>query len=175
MLPLLTMGVFAEEKKMGTLELLWTYPVVDGQILLAKFLGCLTIFSLITLLNMVYPLVLWVFYKFSWGPVFACFAGFFLLGVLFISCGVLTSYCTEHEIVAALVSFSAFLLFWFLTWNEAAFSAEVLGLLLHISVFDRFKPFSQGVVFLRDVIYFLAASCLFLTITLRAMKMRNGE
>ena len=58
MLPLLTMGVFAEEKKMGTLELLWSYPLKDWEILLGKFLSCLTVFALLVVLNFIYPFFL---------------------------------------------------------------------------------------------------------------------
>ena len=175
MLPLLTMGVFAEEKKMGTLELLWSYPLKDWQILGGKFLGCLTILLLLIVLNIVYPIILSAYYPFHWKPLVACYLGFFLLGMFFISCGMLVSFTTENEIVAAVISFSLFLLFWFLTWNEAAYSRDVLKIILHISVFDRFRPFTQGIIMLRDAFFFLYSTLLFLFITLRAMRMRNWE
>ncbi|MBW2367003.1 MAG: ABC transporter permease subunit [Deltaproteobacteria bacterium] len=173
MLPLLTMGVFAEEKKMGTLELLWSYPLKDWEILIGKFLSCLTVFFLLLILNFCYPAVLNLYYSFSWGPLFACYLGCFLLGAFFISSGILISFTTENEIVAAAVSFSLFLLFWFLTWNEAAYTPEVLNVLLRISVFDRFREFTRGIVVVKDVIFFVSATVLFITITYRAMRMRD--
>jgi len=175
MLPILTMGVFAEEKKMGTLELLWSYPLKDWEILLGKFLSCLTVFALLVTLNFIYPLVLSLYYSFSWEPLAACYLGFFLLGAFFISCGILISFTTENEIVAVAVSFSIFLLFWFLTWNEAAYSPAVLEVLLRISVFDRFREFTRGVIVLKDVVFFVSSTLLFLFVTFRAMKMRNWE
>ncbi len=175
MLPLLTMGIFAEEKKTGTLELLWSYPFKDWEILLGKFFGCLTVFLLLIALNTTYAAMLSLHYPFSWKPLAACYLGFFLLGTLFISCGMMISLTTENEIVAAVISFSLFLLFWFLTWNEAAFSPPVLKVLLRISVFDRFRPFTHGVIVLKDVVFFVYSTLLFLFVTLRTLNMRNWE
>lgn len=175
MLPLLTMGVFAEEKKMGTLELLWSYPLKDWEILLGKFLGCLTVFMLLLILNSIYPLALSAYYPFSWKPLVACYFGVFLLGAFFVSCGILISFTTENEIVAAVVSFSLFLLFWFLTWNEAAYGPAMLKILLRVSVFDRFRPFTYGVIVIKDVVFFSCSTLFFLFATLRAMKLRNWE
>jgi ABC-2 type transport system permease protein len=173
LLPLLTMGVFAEEKKLGTLELLWTYPLKDWQILAGKFFGCLIAFVCLIALNLVYPVVLGFYYSFSWKPLLASYLGFYLLGAFFISCGIFISFLTENQIVAAVASFSLFIFFWFLTWNEAAYSPGMLRFLLHISVFDRFKPFTQGIIVVRDVIFFLMASALFLFLTLKFMSVRN--
>lgn len=175
MLPLLTMGVFAEERKMGTLELLWSYPLKDWEILIGKFLACLTLMFLLIILNTVYPLVLRSYHWFSWGPLLACYLGFFLLGAFFISCGLLVSFTTENEIVAASISFSVFLLFWFLTWNEAAYPPELLAFLLRISVFDRFKDFTKGMIVVKDVVFFISATLLFIGINYRAMRMRDWK
>jgi ABC-2 type transport system permease protein len=171
--PLLTMGVFAEEKKMGTLELLWTYPLKDWQILVGKFLACLCALGGMVALNMLYPVLLRLYYSFPWQPLLAAYFGFFLLGVLFISCGIFISLLTENQIVAAVASFSLFVLFWFLTWNEAAYSAGTLNLLLHISVFDRFKSFTQGVIAIPDILFFLMSSSFFLFLALKIMGIRN--
>jgi gliding motility-associated transport system permease protein len=175
MLPLLTMGIFAEEKKMGTLELLWSYPLKDWEILSGKFLGALTVFMVLIIFNCIYPAMFSMYYEFSWKPLLACYSGFFLLGSFFISCGILISFTTENEIVAAVVSFSVFLLFWFLTWNEAAYGPDVLKVLLRISVFDRFKQFTHGVIVLGDVVFFIYSTLLFLFFTLRTMNMRNWD
>ena len=173
LLPLLTMGIFAEEKKLGTLELLWTYPLKDWQILLGKFFGCLIAFACLVALNLLYPVALGFYYPFSWKPLLVCYLGFYLLGTFFISCGIFISFLTESQIVAAVASFSLFIFFWFLTWNEAAYSPGVLNFLLHISVFDRFKPFTQGIIVVRDMIFFLMATCMFLFLTLKFMSIRK--
>jgi ABC-2 type transport system permease protein len=173
MTPLLTMGVFAEEKKMGTLELLWTYPLKDWQILMGKFLACLCALGCMVGLNMLYPMLLGFYYSFPWQPLLAAYLGFFLLGVFFISCGIFISFLTENQIVAAVVSFSVFIFFWFLTWNEAAYSAGTLNFLLHISVFDRFKPFTQGIIVIPDILFFLMSSSFFLFMALKFMGIRN--
>lgn len=175
MLPILTMGIFAEEKKMGSIELLWSYPLKDWEIVWGKFFGCLTVYVLLIALNAIYPLVFSLFYPFSWKPLAACYLGFFLLGAFFISSGMLISFTTENVIVAAVVSFSLFILFWFLTWNEAAYSSSLLKVLLHVSVFDRFKPFTKGLISIKEVIFFVCSTLMFLIVTMRAMKLRNWE
>ena len=94
-LPLLTMRLFAEEKKLGTIELLWTYPLKDPQIILGKFLACLFVFVLMVLCTLVYPLLLASVHKFSWGPPLAGYLGIMLLGATFIACGTFISSLTQ--------------------------------------------------------------------------------
>ena len=76
-LPLLTMRLFAEEKKLGTIELLWTYPLTDLQIILGKFLACLFVFVVMVLCTLVYPALLSHVHAFAWGPPHLSFGFFF--------------------------------------------------------------------------------------------------
>jgi len=172
-IPLLTMRLFAEEKKLGTIELLLTYPFRDLEILLGKFLACLVVFSLMIGLTLLYPILLAVVYQVEVGPLAASYLGLFLLGSAFISCGIMVSSLTENQIVAALVTLGFILLFWFIDWNEAAASPTVANVLHHFSFFEHFYNFARGVIDTKDVIYFILFTFFFLFLTLRSLESRR--
>src|SRR5512144_1440658 len=128
-LPLLTMRLFAEERKLGTIELLWTYPVRDRQIVAGKFLAAWVFFAILVVLATIPFVIFHFFYSFAPGPPLAGLLGLVLLGTAFISCGIAASTVTENQVVAAMLTYGALVLFWFMTWNESV-SGETLGQLL---------------------------------------------
>ncbi|HEX7410470.1 MAG TPA: ABC transporter permease subunit [Candidatus Binatia bacterium] len=172
-LPLLTMRLFAEEKKLGTIELLWTYPARDGEIVIGKFLAC-WIFFLITLLaTAVGPIIFYCFYHFAVGPLLAAYFGIFLLGTAFIACGLFISSLTENQVVSAMGTYGILVFFWFLTWNEEATSEHLIHVLLRLSLFDHFYNFSRGVIDTRDVAFFALFTGFFLFLTLQSLSARK--
>jgi ABC-2 type transport system permease protein len=172
-IPLLTMRLFAEEKKLGTMELLFTYPFRDIEIVLGKFLACLVMLSLMLLLTLLYPILLAVIYQVEVEPLTASYLGMFLIGSAFISCGIMVSSLTENQIVAALVTYGFILIFWFIDWNEAAASPAVAEVLHHFSFFEHFYNFARGVINTKDVVYFLLFIFFFLFLTLRSLESRQ--
>lgn len=172
-IPLLTMRLFAEEKKLGTIELLLTYPFRDLEILLGKFLACLVVFSLMLGFTILYPLLLAIVYQVEVGPLAASYLGMFLLGSAFISCGIMVSSLTENQIIAALVTAGIIVIFWFIDWNEAAMSPGLAEVLHHFSFFEHFYNFARGVIDTKDVIYFLLFIFFFLFLTLRSLASRR--
>jgi ABC-2 type transport system permease protein len=172
-IPLLTMRLFAEEKKLGTIELLFTYPFRDSEILLGKFLASLAVFSLMIGLTVLYPILLAIVYEVEVWPLVASYLGLFLLGAAFISCGILVSSLTENQIVAALVSSGIILAFWFIDWNEAAMTPIMADVLHHVSFFEHFYNFARGVIETKDIIYFLLFTFFFLFLTLRSLESRR--
>ena len=172
-IPLLTMRLFAEEKKLGTIELLFTFPFKDLDILLGKLLACLAVFSLMLGLTVLYPVLLAIVYEVEIGPLAASYLGMFLLGSAFISCGIMVSSLTENQIVAALVTAGIIVAFWFIDWNEAAASPAVANVLHHFSFFEHFYNFARGVIDTKDVIYFVLFIFFFLFLTLRSLESRR--
>jgi len=170
--PLLTMRLFAEERKLGTLELLWTYPVRDGQLLAGKFLAAFVVYLGMTAATLVGPAVLYALHPFAVPPLVAGYVGLVLLGVAFIACGLATSTLTDNQVVAAMLAYGVLVFAWFATWNEAAIGARLAPVLLQLSLFDHFYGFAQGVIDSRDVVYLLAFATLFLFVALRALGAR---
>jgi ABC-2 type transport system permease protein len=172
-LPLVTMRLLAEERKLGTLELLWTLPVRDGEVIAGKFLAALGAYLAMLLPTLIGPLVLWLMHPFPPGPLAAGYVGMLLLGAAFIACGLAASAVTESQGVSALLTYGVLVLAWFLAWNEAALSERVAPVVTALSLFDRFYGFAQGAIDSRDVAYFLAFIALFLFLALRALGARS--
>ena len=172
-LPLLTMRLFAEERKLGTIELLWTYPIRDSEIVLGKFLACFIFFLVMLLPTMLGPLLLHQYYQFDVGPVVAAYLGMLLLGTAFIACGMFISSLTENQIVSAMGTYGILVFFWFVTWNEEAASAQLIDFLLRLSLFDRFYFFARGVIDTKDVVFFLLFIAFFMFLTLESLGSRK--
>jgi ABC-2 type transport system permease protein len=172
-LPLLTMRLFAEEKKLGTIELLWTYPLKDPQIILGKFLACFVVYVLMVLGTFVYPLLLSTVHSFAWGPPFAGYLGVVLLGASFIACGTFISSLTENQVVSAMSTYGILVFFWFLTWNEEALGPQLISYVSRFSLFDRFEDMSKGVINTKDVAFFVLTTLIFLYLTLQSLESRK--
>jgi ABC-2 type transport system permease protein len=166
------MRLFAEERKLGTLELIWTYPVRDRELLAGKFVAALALYLAMLATTLVGPAILWAFHPFSLPPVVAGYVGLVLIGSAFVACGLAASAVTENQVVAAMLAYGVLVLAWFATWNEAAIGARLAPLLLQLSLFDHFYGFAQGVIDSRDVAYLLAFATLFLFLALRALGAR---
>jgi ABC-2 type transport system permease protein len=172
-LPLVTMRLFAEEKKLGTLELLWTYPVRDGEIVLGKFLAAWLFYVVMLAATAAGPLAFYYFQPFDVLPVLAGYLGILLLGSAFIACGLFISSLTENQVVSAMVTYGILVLFWFLTWNEEAATHAVMRWLLGLSLFDRFFNFTRGVIDTKDVAFFGLFVSLFLFLTWQSLATRS--
>jgi ABC-2 type transport system permease protein len=167
------MRLFAEEKKSGTIELLLTYPVRDGEVLFGKYLAALVLFAGMLALTLVYPgLVAWTT-RLEWGPLATGYLGLLLQGAAFIAVGILISSLTENQIVAAVATFGTLLIFWVISW-AADSAGPVLGRVLsHVSLTEHFESFAKGVIDTKDVIYYLNLTILSLFLTLRSLESKR--
>ncbi|HYD48468.1 MAG TPA: ABC transporter permease [Terriglobales bacterium] len=172
-LPLLTMRQFAEEKKLGTIELLWTYPIRDGEIVAGKFLAAWIFYLLMIALTAVNPILFYAYHPFDIAPLLSAYLGMILLGTAFIACGLFISSLTENQVLAAMGTYGVLIFFWFVTWNEEAGNKWVIGALLKLSLFDRFFNFSRGVIDTKDIFFFALFTLLFLFLTLQALNARK--
>jgi ABC-2 type transport system permease protein len=173
LVPLLTMRLFAEERKLGTLELLWTYPVRDVEIIAGKFIACLAVVTVMLAATLAHPLMLSAFQPVDVGPLAAGYLGLWLFAAAFVACGLAMSALTESQLVAAAGTYGVLLLLWVITWNEAAVNEVTLSLLLPFSMFDRFYTFALGAVDTRHVVYLLLFTATFLALTFFALDARR--
>lgn len=172
-LPLVTMRLFSEERKLGTIELLWTYPVRDGEIIAGKFLAAWIFYVVMLLPTVINPVVLYQYYQFDVPPLFAAYLGMLLIGTAFLACGLFISSLTENQVLSAMGTYGVLVFFWFMTWNEEAVNSRLLGFLQGLSLFDRFFNFARGVIDTRDVAFFLLFSLLFLFLTQLSLNSRK--
>jgi ABC-2 type transport system permease protein len=171
--PALTVRLFAEEEKLGTLELLLTAPVRDTEVVLGKFLAALGVFSVMLLLTLYYPLLLILFGHPDLGPIFSGYLGIFLLGAVFLSIGLFASSLTSNQIVAFVISSALVLFFWFIG-EAGGMAGEGADLIFQwISFSTYFPDFGRGVIDSNGVIYYLSMVLVFLFLTIRSIETRR--
>lgn len=171
-IPLLTMRLVAEERKLGTFELLCSLPVRDAELVAGKYLAVAAVYVAMLGGTTIAPAVLWTFHPFPIGPVVAGYVGLLLLGMAFLACGLAISATTENQVVAAMVTYGLLLFLWFVSWNEAALSTQLLSSLRGLSLFDHFHSFARGVIDSRSVVYFLGFTAFFLFLAVRVLGSR---
>jgi ABC-2 type transport system permease protein len=164
--PLITMRLFAEERNLGTLEVLLTAPVSEIEIVLAKFVASLSLITLMLLLSASYAVVLVLFGDPDLGPIYSGYFGLFLFGAALVGAGLLASALTSNQIVAALISLSVFLLLWIIDNFGWLLPDPFDALVVNLSLSVHFRPFAVGSIYLSDVGFFL--SIVLLTVFLSA-------
>jgi ABC-2 type transport system permease protein len=170
LVPIITMRAFAEEKRNGTYELLLTSPLTVTQIVLGKFLGCLFFISVMILLTGVYPAILFLYGNPELGILASGYLGLYLLGVVFISVGLLTSSLTENQIVAAVTCFVILLLLYVLSWPAETTGTALGEALKYLSVIEHFSEMVKGLIDTKNLVYFLTVIFLSLFLTHRCVE-----
>jgi ABC-2 type transport system permease protein len=156
MLPLITMRLFSEEKKIGTEELLYTSPISVSQIILGKFLASLLVLLTMLALTGLLALFTFIFGNPEIAPILNGYLGLFLMGAAFIGIGIFFSSLTENQIVSAILTFGALLLFWIINWASYSAAGFWKGVLNYISFLQHFDNMTQGILDTTDVVYYLS-------------------
>ena len=173
MMPLLTMRLFAEEKKSGTIELLLTYPISDIEVILGKFFACFIVFLLMLLLTFTYPGLLIMLGEPEIGPTITGYIGLIFMGAAFISLGIFTSSLTENQIIAATLSFGFLLLFFMMGYSVSLMGPTLGNLMNYISMIQHLEGFAKGIVDTTDIIYYILFITLFIFLTLRVLESKK--
>ncbi|MBM4284170.1 MAG: ABC transporter permease [Deltaproteobacteria bacterium] len=172
MVPLLTMRLLAEEKRSGTAELLFTYPLSDWAVIIGKYLASLIVYLIFLACTLVYPVFFSFLGKLDWGPVLSGYLGLILLGGACLALGLFASSLTENQIIAAVAAFAMLLLFWLIGWQQEVGSPGA-GFFGAISLLDHFENLLKGVIDTRDLVYFLSFIFFFLFLTKRQLESRR--
>ncbi len=166
----LTMRLLAEERKMGTLELLLTAPVRDSEVIMGKFLGSLCILVVMLVLTFYYPILLMCFGDPDMGPIATGYLGLFLLGCASLAVGLFASSLTSNQIVAAVVAGGILFALWF-TGMVANLLPEAIGEAIgYFSLSYYFPDLMRGVIDTRGIIYYLSITALFLFLAIRSLE-----
>lgn len=174
--PILTMRLVAEELKLGTLELLMTAPVREGEIVVGKFLGAFATLFAMLLLTWFYPIILDLGGgEPDYGPVFSGYIGLLLFGSAFMAIGLLASCITSNQILSAVVGLGLLLILWL------ASAAGTLvqnvewakGLINYVSLTNIYVDFLRGVIDTKAVIFLLSITATMLFAATRAVEARR--
>lgn len=175
LMPLITMRLFAEERRSGTIELLLTYPVRDGAVLVAKYVAALALYVLMLGLTLLYPGILFYFTRVEWGPLLTGYLGLLLMGATFLAIGIFASSLTENQIVASITTFGTLLFLWVIGWSAEYVGGSWGRVLSHLSLLDHFDTFARGVLDTKDVIYYINVTIVALFLTLRSLEARRWK
>jgi ABC-2 type transport system permease protein len=174
-MPMLTMRLFAEEQKSGTIELLLTYPVRDGEVLLGKFLAASALYVLLLAFTLLYPGMVAHFGRLEWAPVLTGYLGLLLLGGAFLAIGVFLSSLTENQIIAAFSTFGVLLALWVIGWGADFAGGTMRSVLQYLSVPEHMDSFGKGVLETKDVVYYVSMIALALFLALRSLESKRWK
>jgi ABC-2 type transport system permease protein len=166
----LTMRLVAEEKKLGTWELLLTAPIRDAEIILGKFLASLAILAGMLVLTLYYPILLIVFGDPDLGPIATSYLGLLLLGSACLSIGIFASTLTTNQIVSAVVAGGLLFGLWFLGAVDGLAPGPLAEVLSFLSLSYHFPDLIRGVVDTQAIVYYLSVTTLFLYLSIESIE-----
>jgi ABC-2 type transport system permease protein len=166
----LAMRLIAEEKKLGTWELLLTAPLRDTEVVLGKFLGSLGMLVSMLILTLYFPLLLWIFGDPDVGPIVTSYLGLFLLGAASLSIGLFASSVTSNQIVAAVIAGGILAILYFIGMAGNNITGAIGDILSYISLYHHFPAFTIGIIDTQAIVYYLSITALFLFLTIRSIE-----
>jgi ABC-2 type transport system permease protein len=170
LIPMISMRLFAEEKRQGTMELLMTSPVKDWEIILGKWLGAMIMYACVIGISGINVAILFAYGNPDWRPVLAGYLGLLLQGGCLLAIGTFISTTTRNQIIAGGATFAVCLLLWVLDWVSSYEQAGWAKVVAYCSVLTHFEPFSKGVIDTKDVIFYLSMIFLGLFLTQRSLE-----
>jgi ABC-2 type transport system permease protein len=173
--PILSMGLMAQEWATGTIESLLTAPVNESDVVLGKFLGSLGFFGVLVAPTLLYAVMLSLYGHTDKGPIACGYLGIVLVGALFIAVGLFCSSLTRSQVVAAVASSALLFTTTIVPWYVAgrATLGDFWRNVADQSVLRRYEDFSRGVIDSGNVVFFIAATVLFLFLTVKVLESRR--
>ncbi len=169
--PVLTMRLLSEELRSGSIEVLMTAPITEGQVIAGKYLAAMTFYGFLWLPTAIYGLNIHLYEKMDWGPVAAGYLGILLIGSLFISIGVFASSTTRSQLLAAMITVAlVFLLFLLSLFGELTIRDVLKKALEHVNIWNHIDEFANGIVDTRRLIFYLSGTLFFLFLASRALE-----
>jgi len=179
LVPAVTMRMFADEKKSGTIEILFTRPLSDFQIIIAKYLA-----GLILVLFSILPSLVYFYSVYQLGnPVgnidlggtWGSYIGLFFLAAIYVAIGILSSAFTENQIIAFISAiFMSFIMYIGFDYLSDLGSLKTIdNLVINLGINEHYKSMSRGVIDSRDMIYFISVIAFFLFITKTVLQSRK--
>lgn len=168
--PMLTMGLFAEERKRGTIELLLTTPVGNFQAMMGKYLASLTFLFILFATSAITVSPLFIFGRPDWKPILSGYLGMFLYGAALLAIGLFISTLTENQIVAVMITFGVSLVLWLIdafAYSSTGMAKSVIG---YLSVINHLEDFIKGVIDTSHILYYVTFAFVGLFLTYRSLE-----
>lgn len=165
-MPMLTMGLFSEEKKRGTIELLLTAPLTDLEVVLGKFFAAAAFYVILLVSTWIPMAILYLYGSPASGPILTAYLGLLLYGLSILAVGLFISTLTENQIIAAVLSFGTIMVLWLVdVVAQNTESPTGKGVLTYLSILSHLDDFMKGVLSSSHIIFYvsLMITALFLT------------
>ncbi len=176
--PLLSMGLLAQEWATGTIETLMTASLSETDVVIGKFLGSFLFFLVMLAPTLLYVVVLAAYSnpRLDFGPIFSGYLGIVLVGGLFISIGLFCSSVTRSQVVAAVAAGAVLFLITIAPWwASGKILSDTWQRILNQAVFKRYTDFSRGLIDMGNLVFFIAATGVFLFLTVKVMESRRWK
>jgi ABC-2 type transport system permease protein len=170
LIPMITMRLFAEEKRSGTIELLATSPIRDMEIIIGKWLAAMILYAAILGISAVNVAILFAYGKPDWKPLLVGYLGLLLQGGCLLAIGTFISTTTRNQIIAGTATFAVCLLLWVFDWVSSYETAAWAKVVAYLSVMTHFEPFSKGVIDTKDVVFYVSMIIFGLFLTARSLE-----
>lgn len=175
--PILTMRTFSEDLRQKTDQLLFTAPVRLSGIVMGKFFAALTMFGLVLLSTLLWPLLISLFGEVNVAEVLGNMIGLLSVVCVYVAIGLFISSLTENQLVAAVGSLGVFIALFLMDFLADALAmrapAWIVGLLKEGSVFARYGALLRGLFQLSDIVFFLSFAAVFLFLTVRVLEKKR--
>lgn len=164
--PILTMRMFAEERKIGTEQLLYTSPTSTSSIVIGKFLASLFVVFITEVCTLVYLAILYLFGTPHIQTVLVTLLGFFMLSMAYISFGMFASSITENQIIAGVITIGFFIITWFLP--------NFSTILEPLSLINMFDKFPSGLIALEEIVTYITFTIFFVLLTMIVLQRKKS-
>jgi ABC-2 type transport system permease protein len=173
-IPMITMKLFSEEKRLETIELYWLSPIKDWELVMAKAFAALTLVLAMLMMTGVFPLVIWGVGIKDFNLLGASYLAVTMNACAYISLGLFCSSISGNQIIAALLSILGIMFLWMITWgghlNSNYLVAEILT---YIGITSHFERLLRGILGTQDLIYYLSFIFIFFLLTVKSLGRRN--
>ena len=170
LIPMITMRLFSEEKRSGTIELLATSPIKDYELIVGKWLAVVVMYGLLLVTTMLDFFFLFRYGSPDWKPLAIGYLGLLLQAGGLLAIGTFISSLTKNQIIAGALTFGVCLLLWVLGWVSEYENATWAQVLAYMAVIPHFESFAKGVIDTKDVIFDATVIFLGLFFTGRSME-----
>ncbi|TGK01494.1 ABC transporter permease [Leptospira langatensis] len=171
---IVAMGSITEERNRGTLEFLFTAPISDLEIVVGKFLfGAFVCAIVSVVVDGLFPVFLYFFWKAPFYIVASGTIGVFLLGLFTFAVGLFGSSLGKNQMISMLISISILLTLWVIGYFSHLFDAVTRKVLFHLHIFSHFISFSKGVLPLNSIVFFISGTIFFLYLTVKVLESRR--
>ena len=164
--PAITMRLLAEERRVGTFQVLITLPVSDTEVVVGKFLGAVWLLGTAIALTLTYPLTLSFLGDLDRGAVIGGYLGLLLMGACYLAIGLMASSWTKNQIVSFIVAFAICFALFLMGRLGPLVPRALTPIVEYVSLTTHFENVARGVIDSRDVIYYvsLGGACLFVAV-----------